>query len=172
MDDIAVLGFSAVTGPGGKDFTIFNIFVTTSGRIHHVKKRYSELLHVHKELKKLGHVPTFPPKNVRNQNRQVIEARRQALHKYYQTILRTTNLKETLFDLLDVPRITPLYNQVGNGTHIRTSTSSSTILSEDGHPQHGRILYFNHSPKDMCIDAIINRPNNVVTGVLKGIYEA
>lgn len=161
MDDIAVLGFETKSNSGGKEFTVFNIFVTANGRIHHVKKRYSELLETHKELKKCGHVPSFPPKNVRNQNRQVIEVRRQALHSYFQTVVRATNLKETLFDLLGVPRIQSVY---------REDNASSSTLNSGEEPQHGRILYFSQDLQSFCHEAIKTQPNAVVTGVLRGLY--
>ena len=167
MDDIAVLGFATEVAQVGKEFTVFNIFVTVNGRIHHIKKRYSDLLHLHKELRKYGHVPTFPPKNVRNQNRQVIEARCQALHRYYQTIIRTTSLKDILFDLLGVPRIhNP--NQEDNCGKLNASLST---LSYDEEPQHGRILYFSQDLRMFCREKITSRPNSVITGVMKGFYD-
>lgn len=107
MDDIVVSDHELVTVKG-KEFIVFNIAITIDGATHRIKRRYSDLLLLHKDLKR--HFPTltlpvFPPKQVRNFNARNLESRRKALDQYLYSVFSNYQLHDSLLDYLNIPRI-------------------------------------------------------------------
>ncbi|XP_039257393.1 sorting nexin-24-like isoform X2 [Styela clava] len=99
--EIDVVGYRSVE-ERGKQFYVYIIQTNVAGRSYKVEKRYSDLLALHKKLKKQLNTPAFPPKQIRNHDSKVLEARRIGLSNYFHVIAQGNLFTKTLLEFLDV----------------------------------------------------------------------
>lgn len=165
--DIEVCSYCLV-GKGNGSYYTYSVRTTVSGRSYTVDKRYSDMLSLHKKLKKqMKNVPSFPPKQMRNHDYKVLDARKAALSRYFHEIAQSNLITKSLLDFLDVRHFPPSLAYDSNLTESIPEFRSLDYLDDVTEPNHAPIFMYRGDtlihPEDMMDDII-------VPGVLKAIY--
>lgn len=102
MIQVSIPGFRQVVSDDERPYTVYQINVKVSGRIHSVDKRYREFHALHKQVKKKFDTPDFPPKKVRQLSSRGMEHRRVTLEAYLQGLLDKDSIPKSLLTFLRV----------------------------------------------------------------------
>lgn len=165
--DIEVVSYRHVF-ENGRSYYVYTVRATVAGRSYTVEKRYSDMLSLHKKLKKQMNAPSFPPKQIRNHDPKVLDARKVALSNYFGKIAHGNLITKTLLDFLDVH-------------HFPTSLEFTRLDSQDyedevnisddnidlDEPSHAPVLVYTG---DKFFRTSAKRDDIIVPGVLKGLY--
>ncbi|XP_041464610.1 sorting nexin-24-like [Lytechinus variegatus] len=159
MIQVSIPGFRQIVSDDERPYTVYQINVKVSGRIHSIDKRYREFHALHKQVKKKFDTPDFPPKKVRQLSSRGMEQRRVALEAYLQGLLDKDSIPKSLLTFLHVKNFRAISYDSLDDLDTKETSTHQPVMSFESDP------FLNASPPEGGI------PDILTEGVRQGLYD-
>lgn len=118
----------------------------------------------------MKNVPSFPPKQMRNHDSKVLDARKAALSRYFHEIAQANLITKSLLDFLDVRHFPQsLAHDDSNLKDCIPEFRSLDFIDGVDEPNHAPVFMYT-GDKLFHDDYMLELDDIIIPGVLKGIY--
>lgn len=171
MYQVFINGYRLAEVSHGKPYYVYCVEVSEpdAGTRYFIERRYSEFSALHRTLKKENaDVAPFPPKKVRNCQPKVLEQRRAALELYIQKMLRLPAAKQQVLNFLGIEDRSPAASYKSTCANKEAEDRQQVDTHTVGHQP---VITFHCDPY-VRPNIRNSLPDNVINGVLMGIYKS